>query len=422
MGKNVYSVTQVNGYIRNMIKEDFLCSSIMIKGELSNVKYHGSGHIYFTLKDSGAAISCVMFASNRSGLKFRMEEGMQVIAAGNIDVYEKAGSYQLYAKQIEQCGEGALYEQFEKLKIELEEMGMFDSSYKQPIPKIVRRLGVVTAPTGAAVRDIIDTAKRRNPYIEIILYPAIVQGEAAVPSIINGIHALEAIGVDAMIVGRGGGSIEDLWAFNSREVAEVVFQSSVPVISAVGHETDTTIIDFVADLRAITPTAAAERAVCEMSRILEDLEQKKNKLTSLMEAKLERASMKVNNLNLRLQKASPESKMNERRMRIISMEEAIEHAMQQILQKNRYTMQGSADRLEHAMVQILQKKRHALQVSTARLEGLSPLAKLQQGYAFALDGKGKRLQSVSQVSVGDAIDLYLTDGSVKAQVLETTET
>ena len=258
MKQNVYTVSQVNSYIKNMFAQDFLCSSIMIKGELSNVKYHGSGHIYFTLKDTGAAISCVMFAGNRGGLSFRMEAGQQVVVGGSLDVYERDGKYQLYARQIERLGDGYLYEQYEKLKKELAEMGMFDTAYKTKIPFYVRKLGVVTAQTGAAVRDIINVAKRRNPFIEIVLYPAIVQGDQAVCSIINGIHALEREGVDVMIVGRGGGSIEDLWAFNHREVAQAVFDCSVPIISAVGHETDTTIIDYVADLRAPTPSAAAE--------------------------------------------------------------------------------------------------------------------------------------------------------------------
>ena len=261
--KNVYTVTQVNSYIRNMFTQDFMLNALYVKGEISNCKYHSSGHIYFTLKDQGGTIACVMFAGNRAKLRFRLEEGMQVIVFGTIDVYERDGKYQLYAKEITADGAGDLYVRFEQLKRELEEMGMFAPEYKQPIPKFIRTLGVVTAPTGAAVRDIINIAKRRNPYVQIILYPAIVQGDQAVPSIVNGIHALERLGVDVMIVGRGGGSMEDLWAFNEREVAQAVFDCQVPVISAVGHETDTTMIDYVSDLRAPTPSAAAELAVFE---------------------------------------------------------------------------------------------------------------------------------------------------------------
>ncbi len=250
-----------------------MLQSIRVRGEISNCKYHSSGHIYFTLKDAKAAIACVMFAGSRSGLAFRLQEGQQVVVDGGMDVYERDGKYQLYARAITRDGTGQLYERFEQLKRELAELGMFAEEYKRPIPEIIRTLGVVTAPTGAAVRDIIQIASRRNPYVQMILYPAIVQGDQAVASIINGIHALTAFSVDVIIVGRGGGSIEDLWAFNEREVAQAIFDCPVPIISAVGHETDTTIADFAADLRAPTPSAAAELAVCEFSRLEEKMEE-----------------------------------------------------------------------------------------------------------------------------------------------------
>ncbi len=256
---NVYTVAQVNSYIKNMFVQDYMLQSIFVKGEISNCKYHSSGHIYFTLKDEKGIIACVMFAGSRAGLSFRLEEGQQVVVGGTIDVYERDGKYQLYAKQITLDGAGLLYEKFDRLKRELEEMGMFALEYKQPIPRFIKTLGVVTAPTGAAVRDIINIATRRNPYVQIILYPALVQGEQAPASIVNGIHALERLGVDVMIVGRGGGSIEDLWAFNEEIVAQAVFDCCVPIVSAVGHETDTTIIDFVADLREIGRASCRER-------------------------------------------------------------------------------------------------------------------------------------------------------------------
>ncbi len=232
--RNVYSVSQINAYIRRMFTEDYLLHNLLVRGEVSNCKYHASGHIYFTLKDASGTLSCVMFAGRRRGLSFHMQNGDQVIVAGAVDVYAKTGSYQLYANQIIRDGIGALAERFEQLKKKLLEQGMFDASYKQPIPPFVRRLGVVTAATGAAVRDIIQIARRRNPYIEIILYPAIVQGEAAPDSIIRGIRALEAEEVDVIIIGRGGGSLEDLWAFNEERVAEAVFDCTIPIISAVG--------------------------------------------------------------------------------------------------------------------------------------------------------------------------------------------
>ncbi len=392
MKQNVYSVSQVNSYIKNMFTQDFLCSSILIKGELSNVKYHGSGHIYFTLKDSGAAISCVMFAGNRSGLSFRLVDGLQVIAGGSVDVYERDGKYQLYAKQIEQAGGGALYEQYEKLKQELLEMGMFDECYKQPIPHYVRKLGVVTASTGAAVRDIIQVATRRNPYIEIILYPAIVQGDYAVDSIVKGIHTLEKEGVDAMIVGRGGGSMEDLWAFNSREVAQAVFDCSIPVISAVGHETDTTIIDYVADLRAPTPSAGAELAVCDIEAVLLQILQYARHLTEGMLAKCSRERMHTENLALKLKNVSPQAIMKEHRMRIISMEE----------------------QLNRRMEAVLLARRNELRLCAAKLESLSPLTKLSQGYAYVTGQDEKPLTDIAQVEQGDTMHIYLQNGTIEA--------
>ena len=272
--RSEYTVTQVNAYIKNMFTQDFLLKSLTVKGEVSNCRYHSSGHIYFTLKDSGGAISCVMFRGDRDrgGLKFQMKEGQQVKVSGTVDVYERDGKYQLYARQIELDGEGALFEKFEELKKRLAESGMFAEEYKQPIPSYIKTLGVVTASTGAAVRDIINVATRRNPHIQIILYPAIVQGDQAAESIVRGIETLSEMQTDVIIVGRGGGSIEDLWAFNEEIVAEAIFNCPVPIISAVGHETDTTIADYVADRRAPTPSAAAEIAVFEYRRFVQDLE------------------------------------------------------------------------------------------------------------------------------------------------------
>ena len=267
--KNVYTVKQVNAYIKNMFTQDFMLNRIWVKGEVSNCKYHTSGHIYFSLKDESGTIACVMFAGSRQGLSFRLEEGQQVIVFGSVSVYERSGQYQLYAREIVRDGLGALYERFEALKNELAEMGMFAPEYKQPIPRYIRTLGVVTAPTGAAVRDIINIAARRNPFVQIILYPAQVQGEGASDSIVRGIRMLEQKKPDVIIIGRGGGSIEDLWAFNEENVARAVFECSVPVISAVGHETDTTISDYVADLRAPTPSAAAELAVYDIRVVYE---------------------------------------------------------------------------------------------------------------------------------------------------------
>ena len=269
---SVYSVGQINNYIRRMIQQDILLSRVYVRGEVSNLKYHTSGHIYFSLKDETGTLSCVMFAGNRKGLTFAMKNGDKVICAGNFDVYTRGGNYQMYVKAIRLEGAGILYERYLKLKAELEEMGMFDAVYKKPVPRYARRVGIVTAPTGAAIRDIQNISARRNPYIELILYPALVQGEGAAETIARGIEKLDDAGVDVIIVGRGGGSIEDLWAFNEEIVARAIFNCRTPVISAVGHETDTTIADFVADLRAPTPSAAAELAVFDYSEFADTIE------------------------------------------------------------------------------------------------------------------------------------------------------
>ncbi len=394
--QNIYTVAQVNSYIRNMFTQDFMLQKVRIRGEVSNCKYHSSGHIYFTLKDAKSTISCVMFASDRKGLAFRMTEGQQVIADGSVDVYERDGKYQLYARSIELDGIGLLYERYERLKAELAERGMFAEQYKQPIPRYVRRLGVVTAETGAAVRDIINVASRRNPYVQIILYPAIVQGDAAVPSIVSGIHALEKLKVDTMIVGRGGGSIEDLWAFNEEAVAQAVFDCSVPIISAVGHETDVTITDFVADLRAPTPSAAAELAVCDFARLEEQMAEYAYTMQHLCRRTIQGCRNRLGQYGVRLKYLSPLNMLRMKKTQSISLEE----------------------RLQAAMEKQLQEARHRLALYAERMKGLSPLDKLSQGYAYAADASGRTLSSVDQVEVGEQIRVCVRDGSLLAKVWE----
>lgn len=394
--QNVYTVAQVNSYIRNMFTQDFMLQKVRIRGEVSNCKYHSSGHIYFTLKDAKSTISCVMFSSDRKGLPFRLSEGQQVVASGSVDVYERDGKYQLYAREIELDGIGALYEKYERLKTELAERGMFAEQYKQPIPRYVKRLGVVTAQTGAAVRDIINVASRRNPYVQIILYPAIVQGEAAVPSIINGIRAMERIGVDVMIVGRGGGSIEDLWAFNEEAVAQAVFDCRIPVISAVGHETDVTITDFVADLRAPTPSAAAELAVCDFGQLEEQMAEYAYTMQHLCRRTVQSYRNRLEQYGVRLKYVSPLNVLRMKKTQAVSLEE----------------------RLQAVMERRLQEKRHRLAIYAERMKGLSPLDKLSQGYAYVSDASGRKLSSVGQVDVGETIRVCVKDGSLLAQVRE----
>lgn len=392
--KNVYTVAQVNSYIKNMFTQDYLLRAVFVKGEVSNCKYHSSGHIYFTLKDDKGTIACVMFAGNRAGLSFKMEEGQMVVVGGNIDVYERDGKYQLYAKQIVLDGAGLLYEKYEKLKRELEEMGMFASEYKQSIPKYIKTLGIVTAPTGAAVRDIINIATRRNPYIQIILYPAIVQGEQAADSIVNGIRALEHFDVDVMIVGRGGGSIEDLWAFNEQIVAQAVFDSKIPIISAVGHETDTTIIDYVADLRAPTPSAAAELAVFDYLQFEERMLNYQNTLTYSMQNQINKKKNELSTYKLHLKYLSPMNQIQEKRMQGMDLE----------------------GRLETGMKRKLIAKKHELALIVEQMKGLSPLDKLIQGYAFVENEKGKVIHDVEQVKKQDLLQIYVKNGTILAEV------
>ena len=368
--------------------------SLFVKGEVSNCKYHASGHIYFTLKDTRGAISCVMFAGNRTGLSFRLADGQQVVAGGMVDVYERDGKYQFYAKQIVLDGAGLLYEKFEQLKRELAELGMFAPEYKRPIPRYIKTLGVVTADTGAAVRDIIQIASRRNPYVQIILYPAIVQGEAAVESIIRGVRALERLKVDVMIVGRGGGSIEDLWAFNSREVAQAVFDCAVPVISAVGHETDTTIIDFVSDLRAPTPSAAAELAVTDIREILQTVSDFRERLNRQMMRNVEKKRAQLKWFEPQLRHLSPLSRIRDKKTFCLSLEERL------------------CDRME----QLLKRKRYELDLYVEKMKGLSPLEKLSSGFSYVTDGEGKNIRSVKQVVPGQELLIHMKDGVTKAQV------
>lgn len=394
--RNVYTVKQVNLYIKNMFTQDFMLNRIYVKGEVSNCKYHTSGHIYFSLKDESGTIACIMFASARSGLSFRMQEGQKVVVLGSVNVYERDGKYQLYANEIILEGAGLLYEKFEALKQELEEMGMFAEEYKQPIPKFAKTVGIVTAPTGAAVRDIIQIASRRNPYVQLILYPALVQGEGAADSIVRGIRMMEKQNVDVMIVGRGGGSIEDLWAFNEEKVARAIFECRVPVISAVGHETDTLISDFVADLRAPTPSAAAELAVYDYRHVLEQTEAFFSRMRRQMRLKTMLECRRLEQLELRLKHTHPQQKLNENRQRLLELENRLRDRMQMLLEENKYR----------------------LAIYTEQIDGLSPLKKLSQGYSYTELADGENVRSVKQVKDGQEISVYVTDGKIKARIIE----
>lgn len=397
---SVYSVGQVNSYIKNMFSQDFLLNRICVRGEVSNCKYHTSGHIYFTLKDSSGTLSAVMFAGQRRGLEFQLREGQQVVVSGTIAVYERDGRYQLYAREIKRDGVGDLFERFLQLRNELEDMGMFAAEYKQPIPKYARTVGIVTASTGAAIQDIMNISARRNPYVQLILYPALVQGENAKYSIVKGIRTLDAMGVDVMIVGRGGGSIEDLWAFNEEMVARAIFDCRTPVISAVGHERDVTIADYVADLRAPTPSAAAELAVFDYRQFNSQLQVIREALTRGMARSLERKKHQIEQCRLKLLMHHPERQLNEYRQRLVDIEEQ---------------MKEITDR------RLLDRK-HQLALLSGRLHGLSPLERLSRGFGFVTDEAGDRVESVKGLSEGEILDIRFRDGRAKTRIVTITST
>ena len=394
MKSKVFSVTQINTYIKRMFQSDYALRRISIKGQVSNCKYHSSGHIYFSLKDEESQISCVMFASARyNGLQFELEDGQEVIVDGNVSVYERGGSYQLYAQEIRLNGIGELYVAYEMLKQKLYEEGLFDHEIKKPIPKNPKKIGVVTARTGAAIHDIISTAKRRNPYVQLVLYPAKVQGEGASDTIVSGIRTLDQYGVDTIIIGRGGGSIEDLWAFNEPEVIEAVFSCNTPVISAVGHETDFTITDFVADLRVPTPSAAAECAVFDMVQVDDYMQAYKRRLRNALDNVFARYKNRAEKDKLSLQIYNPINQIYERRQRLIHIE----------------------DILNNQMTQAVERYRQKLSLAAYRLDNVSPLKKFDKGYSYVENNK-QRVQSVNDVSVDDLLTLYLKDGTVTAKV------
>ena len=394
MARNVYTVKQVNSYIKNMFTLDFMLNRIYVKGEVSNCKYHTSGHIYFSLKDESGTIACVMFAGQRGGLSFHMREGQQIIVLGSVNVYERTGSYQLYAQEIRLDGEGTLYEKYQMLKQELEEMGMFAPEYKKAIPRYAKRIGVVTAPTGAAVRDIMNISARRNPYVQLLLYPAQVQGEGAKESIVRGIRMLETKNVDVIIVGRGGGSIEDLWAFNDECVARAIFDCQVPVISAVGHETDVTIADYVADLRAPTPSAAAELAVWDYRQLQGYLDECRLRMNRSMTGTIRINRLRLKELDVRLSYLHPRHKLQDQQQRLIELEEELRTLMR--------------DRVKEA--------RHRLAIQIEKLNGLSPVRKLNQGFAYVEEADGGVVKSIRQVEKGDELTVYVTDGLIRTSV------
>ena len=394
--EEVRSVSQVNMYIKNLFLREYALSRISLKGEGSNCKYHSSGHIYFTIKDRSSQLPCVMFSSARSGLQFELKEGQSVVVTGSIGVYERDGKYQLYAKKIVKEGAGRLYEEYEKLKKRLLAEGLFDDARKKPIPEYAAKIGVVTAQTGAVIQDICNVSHRRNPYVQIYLYPAKVQGQDAELTIIEGIKYFEKTDVDTIIVGRGGGSIEDLWAFNEEILARAIADCKKPVISAVGHETDTTIADFVADLRAPTPSAAAELAVYSYRDVEIGLREAAYSLKRYMKNIIQISKMRLQNYKSVIQHASPEDMIRQRRLYLAD----------------------SQDKISMIMSQKLMSARHQLELYAEEMKGLSPLYKLSGGYAYVSDKDGNNIKSVKDVNKDQELVLTMSDGSADVTVKE----
>lgn len=393
----IFTVGQINRYIRNLLENDFILSSLLVKGEISNFKAHSSGHLYFTLKDASGALSCVMFRQDAAGLPFEPENGMQVVVYGHISLYEKTGQYQLYAEFLEPLGIGALQVAFEQLKEKLAAEGLFDGDFKREIPKNPSCIAVITSPTGAAVRDILQIVKRRDPNVKVAIFPTLVQGEQAAADIVRSLKLVNEWGkADVIILGRGGGSMEDLWCFNDENVARAVFASEIPVISAVGHETDFTITDFVADMRAPTPSAAAELATTP--------------LTERREA--------FHRLELRLERdVSALLTSCRRRLDLLKSRPVMERPLERIY-RTMMDMEETQQRLDKEMTNRLMQRAERWQYLTNRLEAASPLAVMSRGYVMAVASSGKLLTSVKQAEVGDRVTLHLQDGKMETNIQE----
>ena len=389
-------VSELNGYIKNIIDSDEMLANVYIKGEISNFKRHYSGHLYFTLKDETSLIKCVMFKSYTNYLNFEPKDGMSVVILGSVSVFERDGVYQVYAKGMEPEGVGALYKAYEKLKAKLSEEGLFDEAHKKPIPILPRAIGVVTSKTGAVIRDIINVTTRRLPNVNIILYPAAVQGEGAAQTIVNGIKYFnKAKNVDTIIIGRGGGSLEDLWPFNEEITARAIYESEIPIISAVGHETDFTIADFVADLRAPTPSAAGELAVPDIVEVRWKLENINKRLANSLRKKVENMRIKYDNLKNSRALKNPYDALRQKMIVCDNLYKNIE---------NNFSLKV--------------KDRHIKLVGLiGRLENLSPLKTMLRGYSIVENQDGKVIKSVNDLNKDDEVSIRLNDGKRKAKIL-----
>lgn len=389
------SVGEVNNYVKKLVENDFILKNLNVKGEISNLKFHSSGHIYFSLKDENSKVNCIMFKNNAVNLDFRLEEGMKVEIKARLGVYHKEGTYQLYCENIKKAGIGELFEEFHKLKKELSEEGIFDEKYKRALPKFPKRIGIITAKTGAAVRDIINVIQRRNKSLDIILYPAKVQGENAADSIIEGIRYFNnEKSVDVIILGRGGGSIEELWAFNNRDLAYEIFNSRIPTVSAVGHEVDFTISDFVSDMRAPTPSAAGELVSPSLQEMINDLLNKKEFLHRAIDRKFLNAKRDVDLLHKGLKGNNPTHIIEKRIKEVNSLEEKLN-----FLGKRK-----------------IDKAKDELIALNSILQTLNPLNTLGRGYSVIMDKEDKVINNVSELKKNDMVKVIMKDGSVNIDI------
>lgn len=397
MTKKIFSVSDINLYVKNMLEDDYVLRNVYIKGEISNFNHHSSGHIYFTLKDEDGAVSAVMFRGSANTLTFKPKVGMMVIVRASVSMYVKTGKYQIYVSEMEVSGRGTLHEAFEQLKAKLEKEGLFDDQYKKSIPYFPKTIGVVTSGTGAAVRDILNITRRRNPGAKIYVYPVLVQGDGAAADIRRAIEDLNEHGLcDVLIVGRGGGSIEDLWAFNEEIVARAIFNSQIPVISAVGHQTDYTIADFVSSLRAPTPSAAAELATPDVKEL----------------------QRRVEHYKLRIEKDI--YKVLDHKAKILKMytsRPVLSRADEYFASKGQYLDQ-LYNRLQETMVANLNHKQSNLKEIIGKLDGLSPLNTLERGFSVVTDDKDKIITSVTDLEKKQNIDILFKDGKVRATINE----
>lgn len=419
MNKHIYSVNEINSHISDLFSDDPIMRRLSVGGEISTVNEDKKGHIYFTIKDNVSILSCAMWNSKKqSGLSFPLKTGQSVVITGYIGVYATRGEYRLYADKIELAGSGNLYEEYERLKKKLREEGIFDISHKKEIPPYPNVVGIVTSKTGAVIEDIKRTARELNPFVQLVLYPAKVQGEGADKTIIAGIKRLEEYGVDTIIIGRGGGSMEDLWCFNSEELVRTIYACKIPIISAVGHQTDRTLSDEVADASEATPTAAAVRAVSNLRATLDELRGRRDGLRYTLMNKIDKLGDMVEKLELRLMKESPESKLRQKHLLIKRSEEMLNNQIRNKISEYDKKIINKKNNMMLIMRDTYEKTYKKFLIHMGKIEGNSPLKRLMGGYSYVENEKGENIRSVTMVNYDERLKLILSDGIIKAKVEE----